>query len=117
MPSGPSGRRSAQREALASFADALRREVHHLPQADLGAHAEILWQQMHNRLQWEPPDKSPSLTAELLARERERRTASGSAWLRSITRLRESSSMTRTLAAHSGETSCCAYAGDTGLLV
>ena len=110
--------RDAQRVALESFADALRREVHHLPDADLGAHPEILWQQLHNRLQWTgKPDGQPSLLGALLERERKRRTATSRAWLRSVTRLRESSAMVRTLVAHSGETSCCAYSRDGALFV
>jgi WD40 repeat protein len=110
--------RDVQKDALASIAKALRREVHHLTRADLGTHGQIFWQQMYNRLQWEEaPDGRPSLIAALLEHERRRRTALPSTWLRSVTRLRDSSAMARTLLAHSNETSCCAYARDAGLLL
>src|SRR5262245_19179029 len=92
-------RRDAQKDALASMVKALRREVHHLTTADLGTHGQILWQQMYNRLQWEEASDGRASIAAILEHERRRRTAIPSAWLRSITRLRESSAMVRTLLA------------------
>lgn len=74
----------AQGEVLQDFSKALQREVHNLTQ-----HPDLLWQQMHNHLQWE---KGP--TATLLANDRKLRSMPGMApWVCTKTRFYESAAL------------------------
>jgi WD40 repeat protein len=73
---------------LTRFAAALRKESHHLLKRP-----ELLWQQLHNRLQWAGGE-----TAHMLQRELAARTGEGARpWLRTRTRFVESEALTRTL--------------------
>lgn len=106
-------RRDQQRATLAAFSEALRREVHQLPRVNLANQSQVVWQQLHNRLQWVvEPHVPPSLLGALLDREKNQRATAGKAWFRSVSPLRESTAMTRTYVAHVGETACCAYSAD-----
>jgi WD40 repeat protein/tetratricopeptide (TPR) repeat protein len=94
--------------ALEAFREALRREQHVLL-----SRPGLLWQQLHNRLQW-AEEPVPSL----LAREYRRRTAPGSrAWLRTLSPVRESAALVRTLNAHDARITCCAFSPDGCFLV
>jgi WD40 repeat protein len=91
-----------------TFATALRREAHLL-----SARPDLLWQQLHNRLQWEDEP-----VATVLAPERERRGRLGSApWLRLKTPLRESESLLRTLRGHTDAVNACAISPDGSFAV
>lgn len=75
-------------DKLKRFAVALRSESHHLLE-----HPELLWQQMHNRLQWAYGDIARSLRSELAART----GAGAQPWVRTRTRFVESKALSRTL--------------------
>jgi hypothetical protein len=99
-PAGAAKERSA---VLQAFERALGRETHLLRERP-----EILWQQMHNWLQWEE-----GLAEERLAPQRgERDAAGGRPWLRRLTRSGESEALVRTLAGHTGSVRACAYSPD-----
>ena len=73
----------------------------------------LLWQQLHNRLQWEDEP-----VVALLAPEYERRSAPGAApWFRTRTRSRESEALIRTLEGHTGVVNACAYSPDGARVV
>ena len=85
---------------LAAFRGALARELHALLRDPV-----LLWQQLHNRLQWED-----DLIRAVLAPEFERRSVPGaSPWFRTRTRSRESEALVRTLEGHTREVNACAY--------
>ena len=73
--------------ALEQFSRALASEAHNLTH-----NPELMWQQLHNRLQWQP-----GLVHEVLKRDRERRAAGGAAWIRTRTPFREPAAILRTL--------------------
>lgn len=93
---------------LAAFARALGQESH-APRE----RPEILWQQPHNRLQWNDHPPSGVLEAERVQRTR----LGGSPWLRMRTPFRESSAFVRTLVRHAASVSGCAISPDGRLLV
>lgn len=89
--------------ALRAFDRDLGREAHALREGP-----EILWQQLHNRLQWED-----EAVQELLAARIDRLGAPGARpWLRTLTRFPESESLIRTLAGHTNRVGVCAYSPD-----
>jgi WD40 repeat protein len=89
--------------ALAAFRRALVRETHVLRR-----YPELLWQQIHNRLQWEDEQVRACLAQEL-----DRRSLPGSTpWLRTRMRYRESEAFSRTLTDHHDAVSCCAFTPD-----
>jgi WD40 repeat protein len=92
---------------FSTFSKALQRESHVLKE-----HPDLLWQQIHNRLQWvEGP------TADLLSAERETRSSPGcQPWLRLFTPLRESESMLRVLTGHTKNVTSCAFSPDGRML-
>ncbi|HSB08825.1 MAG TPA: WD40 repeat domain-containing protein [Blastocatellia bacterium] len=82
------GHARALSDDLTRFAAALRRESHHLLKRP-----ELLWQQLHNRLQWAGGE-----TAQILHRAFAARTGEGARpWLRTRTRFVESEPLTRTI--------------------
>jgi hypothetical protein len=81
----------------------------HLLRRDPG----LLWQQLHNRLQW---GDEPVLA--VLRPEFERRSVPGAApWFRTRTRSRESEALVRTLAGHTGGVKACAFSPDGARVV
>ena len=81
----------AQRTVLDAFLRALQRESHVLIE-----HPDLLWQQLHNHLQW-GDDK----TAALVGAERKQRCLPGAAiWVRARTPFRQSEALLRTLTGH-----------------
>ncbi|MBN2847695.1 MAG: hypothetical protein JXP72_04495, partial [Coriobacteriia bacterium] len=94
---------SEQRATLESLGRSLRQESH-----ILAAYPGIVWQQLHNRLQW---DDGPA--AGLVTRGRERRSgpdAAPWAWVR--TRFGESKALARTLTGHTDAVHGCAISPD-----
>lgn len=93
---------TTRRTALARFAGTLQSESH-----VLALTPELTWQQLFNRLQWDQE------VLERLQPALARRSVAGSPpWLRSLTPVRESSSLLRTLAGHQGDVSVCAFSPD-----
>jgi len=93
---------------LAEFGRALSREAHVLAERP-----ESLWQQLHNRLQWEE-DPVPWL----IEPQMYRRSAPGATpWLRTKTPLRESQALRLTLAGHTGWVEACAISPDSDFVV
>jgi WD40 repeat protein len=73
----------------------------------------LVFQQMHNRLQWEAETVEP-----WLGPERSRRAVAGARpWLRTRTRFRESSALIRTLSGHKGWVHDCAFSPDGSRIV
>jgi len=84
----PSSEVVDQRTTLEAFAQANRREMHVLQ-----GQPELLWQQLHNQLQWAGPPLADRLSA-----EREQRSRPGARpWIHRYSRLRESEALVRTL--------------------
>ena len=85
---------------LAAFRRALAREMH-----VLRCQPGLLWQQLHNRLQWEgEPVRA------LLEPEFERRSVPGAApWFRTRTRSRESEALVRIFEGHTDFVVACAF--------
>jgi hypothetical protein len=95
--------RSELREVLGAYARALGREAH-----VLAGQPELIFQQLHNRLQWQA-----GAAEGRLALERERRSVPGARpWLRTRTRWPESEALVRTLAGHADRVGACAYSPD-----
>jgi WD40 repeat protein len=98
----------AKRMALEAFERAVSREGH-----NLSRWPSLLWQQLHNRLQWEAEPVRQALEP-----ERHRRSAPGSsAWMRTRTPFRESRALLRTLAGHAYGVQACAVAPDGSAVV
>jgi len=99
---------------LEAIAHELRHESHNLLH-----HPQLLWQQLHNRLQW--LEGSELLTERFVSQlEREvesRRSSERDGWLRLLTRFRESRALVRTLPGHEGLVSGCAFSPDGKLIV
>ena len=80
-----------QEGVLQAFSRALAREGHVLTRRP-----GLLWQQLHNRLQW-----GDDMTAALVGAERKQRCLPGAAiWVRARTPFRESEALLRTLTGH-----------------
>jgi WD40 repeat protein len=93
----------SQAAILDAFARALRRETHNLAQRP-----DLLWQQLHNRLQWV---EGAVLT--LVGPELERRTAPGmTPWLRTRTPFREVDVLLQILEGHTSHINGCAFSPD-----
>jgi WD40 repeat protein len=98
----------ARREAVAIFARSINREAHVLRDRP-----DLVWQQLYNRLQWEPEPVSRTLAGELA-----RRSAPGATpWMKLLTPLRESQSLVRTLEGHTGIIHNCAISPDASYIV
>ncbi|MGH3033970.1 MAG: WD40 repeat domain-containing protein [Gaiellaceae bacterium] len=98
----------ADRTVLEAFGRAIDREAH-----NLSRWPELLWQQGHNRLQWED-EPVPGL----LEPERARRSTHGrSPWIRTRTPFREARGLLRTLEGHTGPVWGCAVAPDGSFVV
>jgi WD40 repeat protein len=96
-----------QGAVLQALSRALAREFH------LTHYPELLWQQLHNRLQWEDGPAGA-----LVAAERELRSMPGAVpWARTRTRFRESAALLRTLAGHLGGVHACAVSPDGAWIV
>jgi WD40 repeat protein len=92
----------AQSESLEAFRRAIGREGHVLLERP-----GLVWQQLHNRLQWD--ETVPGL----LASERGRRSMPGrSPWLQTRTPFHESTALIRFLVGHRGDVTACAVAPD-----
>ena len=92
-----------QRPTLEAFELALRRETHNLERRP-----DLLWQQLHNRLQW-----GGEAVREKLEPERENRSAPGARpWLRTRTPFRETEAALGVLEGHSGRVRACAFSPD-----
>jgi hypothetical protein len=92
-----------QAAVLAVFRRALAREIHALRR-----HPDLLWQQLHNRLQWQGDPVLARLEPEF-----ERRSVPGATpWLRTRTRARESEALVRGLQGHTAAVFACAYSPD-----
>jgi len=90
---------SDRRAILQSFDGALAREVHNLAQRP-----DLLWQQIHNRLQWESDP-----TRSIIDAERDRQNVFGpSAWIRTRIPPPESKALVRTLTGHTDWVKRCA---------
>jgi len=90
--------RGERAAALTVYRRALARELHVLRRDP-----ELVWQQLHNRLQWEGRS-----VEERLASERERRSGPGvTPWIRALTPLGESQTLIRTLAGHQSVVWAC----------
>lgn len=84
----------SQGTVLQAFSRSLRREMHVLTQ-----HPDLLWQQMHNRLQWEGEESKLLLEAEL-----ENRTATGfKPWFHSFSPPRENAVFQFALVGHEAQ--------------
>lgn len=96
-------------EVVGAFADALQREAHVLV-----TEPDLLWQQLHNRLQW-----AGGAVEVRLAPERDRRSRAGSRpWMRTRTRAAERGDLVRVLEARAGEKlENCAIAPDGAFVV
>ena len=106
--SGEMAASSDRSAVLAAFRRALAREMH-----PLRRHPGLLWQQLHNRLQWED-----DLVRAVLAPEFERRSVPGvTPWLRTRTRSWESEALVRTLEGHSWMVEACAFSPDGARVV
>jgi WD40 repeat protein len=105
---GPECDAAQRARALEAFARAISREAH-----NVARQPDLLWQQLHNRLQWEDGGLS-----EILAPERSRRSRSGAApWLRTRLPFGESEAAERTLAGHTGPCMGCAVSRDGSFVV
>ncbi len=93
---------------LQAFSAALSREAHRI-----ASNPGLLWQQMHNRLQWEGPAASATLQQEL----NRRAAPAAGPWLRTRTPFRESRILARTLQGHRGEVNACAIGADCRTVV
>ena len=88
---------------MAAFSRALEREAHVLTQRP-----DLIWQQLHNRLQWENKQ-----TAELIEKECIRRsTLVDHPWIRTRTKMRESEALLLTFSGHTNYISKCAFSPD-----
>lgn len=92
-----------QHEILTAHARALGREAHILARSP-----NLLWQQLHNRLQWEGDEVEAGLAPQRLRRSRPEATP----WLRVATPFWESEALLRTLAGHSARVAACAFSPD-----
>jgi hypothetical protein len=99
MARGSASESDSRGAVLAAFARALRRESHILQNQP-----ELLWQQLHNRLQWEK-DPVPSVLEPAF---QERSSPGGGPWLRTRTPFRESSALLSVLEGHSDSVNGCA---------
>ncbi len=98
----------AQEEVLQAFSSTFRREAH-----VLANHPNLLWQQLHNRLQWET-----GVTETLAAAEYQKRIRSGgSRWLHLISSYQESHTSLRTFAGHTKQVIACDFSPDGAKLV
>ena len=97
-----------QRSTLEAFAGVLRREAHNLLHRP-----DLLWQQFHNRLQWED-EPVPRLLAPELA---QRSIPGATPWLKTKTPFRESKALIRTLAGHTEWVFTCAVSPDGSFVV
>jgi hypothetical protein len=96
-----------QKTVLQAFLKALRREQH-----TLSEHPDILWQQMHNRLQWEGDEVKP-----LIQQEISRRTSpKTSPWLWLKSPQHESQNLYRTINCQS-EVQKCLFSPDGKYIV
>lgn len=96
------------RSTLQSFERAARREGH-----NLSRWPELLWQQLHNRLQWEAEP-----LPEVLAPELTRRTSPDSGpWLRTALPFGESPAAERILGSQSDNVFACAVSPDGSFIV
>ena len=92
-----------QKTVLQAFSRVLQREAHMLAQ-----YPDLLWQQMHNRLQWEGKE-----VEQVLAPELENRIAPGAKpWARTRTPFRESEALLRTLSGHTHIVTTVAFSPD-----
>ncbi|MGQ0735198.1 MAG: WD40 repeat domain-containing protein [Acidobacteriota bacterium] len=98
----------ARHEVIRAFERALRREAH-----VLHAHPELVWQQLFNRLQWEPEPTQGVLEPRL----QDRGVSRARPWIRSRTAPRESSALVRTFSGHRGSVEACVLVKDDTLLV
>jgi WD40 repeat protein len=104
----PTASLAVRRRTVDAVWRALRREVNSLQRWP-----DLLWQQLHNRLQWEG---EPTLG--LLEGERALRGAAArSRWMRTRTPFRESRGLLRTLEGHTGAIHACAVSPDGGIIV
>jgi WD40 repeat protein len=88
---------------LAAYARALGREAHALARSP-----DLLWPQLHNRLQWEG-----STVEAKLAPERSRRSQpTAGPWLRLATPYREPRALLHTLTGQTGDVQGCAFSPD-----
>lgn len=98
---------TAALDVLAAYQVALQREAHVLTERP-----DLVFQQLHNRLQWET-----GAVGRRLDPERTRHSEPGARpWLRSRTPLAESSSLVRTLAGHADGIDGCAFSADGQLI-
>ena len=94
-----------QREVLDAFSKALQRETHTLQD-----HPDLLWQQLHNRLQWEGGPESDIVAAERVQNRKSERKP----WIRTRTPFPESIALIRNLTGHTGRVYACAFSQDGG---
>jgi WD40 repeat protein len=100
--------RSDQRRVLEVLSAALGREVHNLTRRP-----ELLWQQTYNRLQWTDGPGQHGIITQILAPElAERSKPEARPWLHTLTRLRESEALLRTLTGHELTVSAVAFSPD-----
>jgi len=100
--------REDQKVMLRAFARAIDRETH-----VLSAEPGLLWQQLYNRLQWDPAP-----VPNILANEFAQRTASSARpWLHTRVPFRESTALIRTLSGHNKPVQTCAISVDGRLAV
>lgn len=94
---------NSEREVLTSLRRALMRETHiirHLP--------KLFWQQLYNRLQWEPCFKRFPKASKSIQRELIRKTSKGAqSWIHQISRPPDSENMIREFTGHTDTVSCC----------
>jgi WD40 repeat protein len=97
-----------QHDTLEIFSSTIRREAH-----VLASHPKLLWQQLYNRLQWEP-----GVTGALASAEYQKRVRSGgSRWLHLLSPYQESHSLLRTFAGHTKQVIACNFSPDGTQLV
>jgi WD40 repeat protein len=100
--------RADERVVLETFAKVLNRESHNLRNR-----ADILWQQMYNRLQWLSASAAGDPLHAIVNPELEkRRSRPRMAWLHQRTRLNESEALVRTLLGHMSCVNSCDYSPD-----
>ena len=97
-----------RRQVMEAFAKALVRAAH-----DLRHRPDLLWQQTYNQLQWAEAAENGGAINQVVEPELAVRTEPGAwAWVRSLTRLRESQALIRTLADHTGSVYTTDYSPD-----
>jgi WD40 repeat protein len=91
----------------------LKRESHNLLERP-----QLLWQQVHNRLQWVPSGRLDEHLKAKLDSELSHRISSGDyRWLKLLTPARESRALLRTLKGHENYVSACAFSPDGKILI